>query len=86
MNIILWILFGALAGWIASMVTGTDREQGALGNIITGILGAFLGGFLISLIGGEGIEGFNLYSLIVAIAGAILVIWIKEKATSSRHM
>ena len=41
MNIILWIILGALAGWIASMIAGTDARQGALGNIVVGILGAF---------------------------------------------
>lgn len=84
-NIILWILFGALAGWIASMLVGTDERQGALGNIVTGILGAFLGGFLVSLIGGEGFSGFNLYSLVVAIAGAALLSALFNKM-SSRSM
>ena len=44
MSIILWIVLGALAGWIASKIVGTDAEQGAVGNIVVGILGAFLGG------------------------------------------
>lgn len=80
MNILLWILFGGLAGWIASMIAGNNAEQGILGNIITGIIGAFLGGFLITLLGGEGIGGFSIYSLLVAIGGAVIVIWLKEKA------
>ena len=40
MNIILWIIFGALAGWIASMIMGTNAQMGALANIIVGIVGA----------------------------------------------
>lgn len=79
MNILLWIVFGALAGWIASMIAGNNAEQGILGNIIVGIIGAFVGGFIISLIGGEEITGFNLYSLLVAVGGAVLVLFIKRK-------
>ena len=28
LGIISWIIFGALAGWVASMIAGTNREQG----------------------------------------------------------
>ncbi|HMQ34146.1 MAG TPA: GlsB/YeaQ/YmgE family stress response membrane protein, partial [Chloroflexaceae bacterium] len=50
-NFILWILFGALVGWLASLVMRTDAQQGALLNIIVGIIGAFLGGFIFNLLG-----------------------------------
>jgi uncharacterized membrane protein YeaQ/YmgE (transglycosylase-associated protein family) len=73
-NIILWILFGALAGWIASMITRTNEQQGALGNIITGIVGAFIGGFIVRALTGNDVQGFNLGSLIVAILGAVVLI------------
>ena len=76
MNIIIWIIFGALAGWIASLVMKTDAEQGALMNIILGIIGAFLGGFIMNTFGASGVTGFNFYSLFVAVVGAIVVIGI----------
>lgn len=76
MGIITWIIFGGLAGWIASMLTGTNGQQGVLGNIIVGIIGAVIGGFLFELLGGEGVTGFNLWSLLVAIAGAALLLLI----------
>ncbi len=76
MGIILWIIFGAVAGWIASLIMKTDAQQGAIGNIVIGIIGALLGGFVMSLIGSTGVTGFNLYSLLVAILGAIILIWI----------
>src|ERR1051325_2248249 len=50
-NFILWLLFGALVGWLASIVMRTDAQQGALLNIIVGIIGAMLGGFLFNLLG-----------------------------------
>ncbi|MBA3757298.1 GlsB/YeaQ/YmgE family stress response membrane protein [Candidatus Saccharibacteria bacterium] len=73
-EIILWILFGALAGWIASMVMNTDHEQGALGNIVVGIVGAFLGGFLYRTLTGDEVSGFNIGSLLIAIGGAIVLL------------
>ncbi len=76
MGIILWIIFGAIAGWLASMIMRTDAQQGALGNIIIGIIGAFIGGFLMSLIGQTGVSGFNIYSLLVAILGSVVLIWL----------
>lgn len=82
MGIILWILFGALAGWIASIIVGRNEEQGALGNIFVGILGALIGGLIVSVLGGAGISGFNLYSIIVAIGGSTLLLWVYEAATS----
>jgi len=74
MGIIAWIIFGALAGWIASMLAGTNAQQGLLGNIIVGIIGAVVGGFIFELIGGEGITGFNLWSMLVAVFGAALLL------------
>lgn len=74
MGILLWILLGALAGWIASLIMKTDAQQGALLNIVVGILGAMVGGFVFNLLGGEGVTGFNLYSLLVAVVGAIILL------------
>ncbi len=74
MGIILWIVFGALVGWVASMIMKTDAEQGAVLNIIVGIVGAVVGGWLMSLIGESGVGGFNLYSFLVALLGACVLI------------
>ena len=42
-NIIVWIILGALAGWIASIIMGRNRQMGAIANIIVGIIGALIG-------------------------------------------
>lgn len=76
MNILLWIVFGALAGWIATLISSTARSQGFLGNFLIGIIGAFLGGLVFSFFGGEGVTGFNFYSLLVAVVGSIITLWI----------
>ena len=74
MGIIGWIIIGALAGWIASMITGNDKRMGAGMNILVGIVGGFIGGIVMNLLGGYGITGFNLWSLLVATGGAVLLL------------
>ena len=75
-NRIFWILLGALAGWIASMIMGRNAQMGALANIIVGIIGALIGGFIMNSLGGPGVTGFNLYSILVAIGGAVVLLLI----------
>jgi len=79
MGIILWIIFGAIAGWAASVIMKTDYNQGTVSDIIMGIVGAVVGGFIMELLGQSGVTGFNLYSFFVAILGAIVVIYIGRK-------
>lgn len=76
MGIVAWVILGALAGWIASMITGKNKQMGAVANIIVGIIGAFLGGFVLNLLGGKGVTGFNVWSLVVSIAGSVILLWI----------
>lgn len=76
MGIILWIIFGGLAGWMASIIMKNDSNQGTITDIIMGIIGAVVGGFLMGIVGQSGVTGFNLYSFIVAIVGAIVVIYL----------
>lgn len=76
MEIVLWIVIGGIAGWIASVIMRTNATQGPLQDIILGVLGALVGGFLFGLVGQPGVTGFNLYSLVVAIVGAAVLIWL----------
>lgn len=75
MDLLLYVIFGALAGWIASMIMGTDAQQGALANIVVGIIGAFLGGLVMNAFGASGVTGFNLYSVMVAVLGSVILLW-----------
>lgn len=75
MGIIAWVILGALAGWIASMIMKTDAEQGAIANIVVGVVGALLGGFIVDMFGGESVTGLNLYSLLVSVAGAVVLLF-----------
>ena len=72
MGIIIWIIFSALVGWVASMVMGSSG--GLLWDIIVGIIGSVIGGFIMSLMGQGGVGSFNLYSFLVALLGACVLI------------
>lgn len=72
MGLILWIVFGALVGWIASMVM--ESKGGLMMDIIVGIVGAVIGGFIMSFFGQGGVQGFDLYSFVVALIGACALI------------
>jgi uncharacterized membrane protein YeaQ/YmgE (transglycosylase-associated protein family) len=74
-NIILWMLFGALIGWIASILIKRDVEMATLANIIVGMAGAVIGGFLMDMSGAPGISGVDISSLIVAVVGALLLLF-----------
>lgn len=74
MGLILWIIFGALVGWIASLIMNTDAEQGSIANIIIGIIGAVIGGWIMRSFGETGMTGFDIHSFIVALVGAVLLI------------
>jgi uncharacterized membrane protein YeaQ/YmgE (transglycosylase-associated protein family) len=74
MGIIAWIVLGGIAGWLASMVAGTNARMGLFANIGVGIVGAFIGGFIFNFFGGAGVTGFNLYSLLVAVVGAAVLL------------
>jgi uncharacterized membrane protein YeaQ/YmgE (transglycosylase-associated protein family) len=73
MSIIVWIVLGLIAGFIASNIVNKSGE-GFFLDIVLGIVGAFVGGFIFTALGGHGVTGFNLYSMVVAVIGAIVVL------------
>jgi len=81
-----WIVIGAVAGWLASIVMKTNRNQGLLMDIIVGILGAFIGGFLVNQFGSAGITGFNIWSLFVAFIGAVVLLGVIRLFTGSARL
>lgn len=84
MGILAWLILGALAGWIASLIMKTDAQQGMVANIIVGIVGALLGGFVFGLFGGSSVTGFNLYSLLVAVVGAVILLALYKAMTGRK--
>ena len=75
MSIIDWIVIGAVAGWLASMLLGRNDELGWMANILVGILGAVVGGLGMHLIGGSGVDGSSGSSILAAVGGALLLLF-----------
>jgi uncharacterized membrane protein YeaQ/YmgE (transglycosylase-associated protein family) len=74
-NILVWIIVGAIAGWLASIVMKTNASQGLIADIIVGIVGGLLGGFVLDLLGiGGEVTGLNLGSILVAFIGAVILL------------
>lgn len=79
--IIFWILTGAFAGWLASLVTGND-DNGCATNIVVGMVGSIIGGAIeVWLRTGKlditlAFTGFNLTSILVSTIGAIILLGI----------
>lgn len=78
-NIVVWVIVGGLAGWIAGKIVGKDSQMGLFANITVGVLGAIIGGFILNLFGLSGVTGFNLWSILVAILGAVILLLILNK-------
>ncbi len=74
MGILLWIIFGGIVGWIASLIMNTDSQQGVIMNVVVGVIGAMIGGWIMSNLGETAITGFNLYSFLVALLGSVILI------------
>ncbi len=74
LTIITWIILGALAGWIASMLTGMNSQVNGWMNVAVGVIGAFIGGLALQLLGVSTSGGFSLGSLLTAILGAVILL------------
>lgn len=74
MVIIIWILFGALTGWVTSLIISEHANYTIARDIALGIAGAIVGGLLAQRLGLTSVHGFDAMSLLLAIVGALIVI------------
>ena len=73
MGIIAWIVLGAIAGFITSMIMG--GSEGVIATILLGIVGAVIGGYLAgTLLKVADVTGVNLESIVVAVIGGVVVV------------
>jgi uncharacterized membrane protein YeaQ/YmgE (transglycosylase-associated protein family) len=88
MSFIIWLIVGGLIGWVASMIMGTNDNQGKLLNMIVGIVGAFLGGLVIAPLLGTGTINdydFSIGSLLTSLLGAVVLLAIVNMFRRRRH-
>jgi uncharacterized membrane protein YeaQ/YmgE (transglycosylase-associated protein family) len=70
--LIIWLIVGAVAGWLAGMVV-KGGGYGLIGDIIVGIVGAFIAGWLLPQIGIL-IGGGIIAAIINAFIGAVILL------------
>jgi uncharacterized membrane protein YeaQ/YmgE (transglycosylase-associated protein family) len=76
-NFIVWIIAGALIGWVASLIMHTNSRQGLIADIVVGIVGAFVGGFLLSPlfhVSTINESNFSIPALLVSLGGAVILL------------
>ncbi len=83
MSILGWIIFGVIAGFIASKIVNKTGE-GFILDLVLGVVGAVVGGWLFTRFGYDGVTGFNIYSMIVAVIGAVIVLFIYHAIAGRR--
>ena len=86
MNFIIWIIAGALVGWVASMVMRTNARQGLLLDIVVGVVGAFLAGYFISPLLGIGTinDAITIPTMLVTLLGSVVLLWIYKMVARRR--
>lgn len=80
MGIIVWIVFGGIVGWVASIVMGTDGQQGIVLNVVVGIVGSVIGGYLAPFVGLGSLDDVSLTSFFIAVAGAMVLLAVVKLA------
>jgi uncharacterized membrane protein YeaQ/YmgE (transglycosylase-associated protein family) len=73
-NFIIWIIFGAVAGWVASILTGKNRKMNGIANVVIGIFGAFIGAGIMSVSGIPVPNPISFMGFVVAVGGAVVLI------------
>ena len=77
MTLVLWILLGIAAGWIATLIMNSGDSLFA--NMIIGVIGAVVGGIILKVFG-SGNSGLDSGSVLTAILGAVILLAIAKSA------
>lgn len=84
-TILVTVLLGAAAGWIASKLTNRDAEQGWIENVVVGVVGAFIGTAIFNgLSASNGTIDFTVGDFLAAVVGAILLCVVLNLVTRKR--
>jgi uncharacterized membrane protein YeaQ/YmgE (transglycosylase-associated protein family) len=86
MNLIIYLIAGAIVGYIASRIMHTNSQQGLILDIVVGIVGAFLAGYFISPLLGVGTinDAITLPTMLVTLLGAVVLIWLYKMVVRRR--
>jgi uncharacterized membrane protein YeaQ/YmgE (transglycosylase-associated protein family) len=86
MNLIIYLVAGAIVGYIASRIMRTNSQQGLILDIIVGVIGAFVAGWFLTPLFGIGTinDAITLPTMLVTLAGAVLLLYIVKLFRRSR--
>lgn len=78
MNLLIYLIVGAIVGYVASRIMHTNSQQGLILDIVVGVAGAFLAGYFISPLLGIGTinDAITIPTLLVTLLGSIVLLWI----------
>ena len=78
MNLIIYLIAGAIVGYVASRIMRTNSQQGILLDIVVGVVGAFIAGYFISPLVGVGTinDAVTIPTMLVTLLGAVVLLWI----------
>jgi uncharacterized membrane protein YeaQ/YmgE (transglycosylase-associated protein family) len=81
MNLLIYLIFGAIVGYVASRIMRTNSQQDLVMDIVVGVLGAFLAGFFISPLLGVGTinDAITIPTLLVTLLGSVILLWIYKQ-------
>ena len=90
LEILGWIVLGAIAGYIAGLLVKGDESLGVIGHIVLGIVGAVVGGALYGLLfaGGRIVPSndLNIGSIVVAVIGAVIAVVVAGMLSGRRRV
>jgi uncharacterized membrane protein YeaQ/YmgE (transglycosylase-associated protein family) len=89
MNLIAWIVLGAIAGYLAGFLVRGDEGLGVIGHIVLGVVGALLGGFLAGVLLNvkDPLQGpLDLSTIVISVIGAVIVVVLAGFLTGSRRV
>lgn len=86
MNVIIYLIAGAVVGYVASLIMKTNSQQGLLMDIVVGIVGALLAGYVVSPLLGIGTinDAITISTLLVSIVGAVILLWLYKLVVARR--
>ena len=87
MNILIYLIAGAVVGYIASRIMHTNSQQGLLLDIVVGVVGAFLAGYFISPLLGIGTinDAIAIPTLLVTLLGSVVLLWLYKTFVGRRR-
>jgi len=76
MNLIIYLIAGAVVGYVASLIMKTNSQQGLLMDIVVGVVGAFLAGYFISPLLHVGTinQAITFPTLLVTLLGSVVLL------------